>query len=289
MTTTAAPRPIAAHEEGVPAQPADVGRPVRDSLVYLGPVYVAAVVLALAIPGTVENPGPVSGLTALVPALVVGIIRLIARRRHAPANPFPLGMRRLGLRSWPAAIVIPAAAIIASFAAAWAIGVVGFDGLGGYVAGTPFNLVLLTFIFLGEEIGWRSYLLPRLASVMPVRRASVVTGFAQALFHLPLLLLTDVYDGDGSRWIVVPGVVVVLTAAGPLFGWLRVRSASLWPATIAHAAVNTALVEAPVLISDNPDTAAYLTSEGGLFTVVIVMGIAAVILRRANWTPRTAG
>lgn len=264
------------------------GRPLRDSATFLAPVYLIALALALAIPGTVENPGPVSLLSALVPALTVGAIRLIARRRHAQPNPFPLGLRRLGLRYWPVAIVVPAAAICAPFVATWALGIISFDGLGTYVAGAPVNIVILTFIFLGEEIGWRSYLLPRLASVMPVRRASLATGFAQGLFHLPLLLLTPVYDGDGKRWIVVPGALIVLTAAGAMFGWLRTRSTSLWPAVIAHATVNTCFVEAPVLVADNPDLAAHLTSEGGLFMIISTVLVSAIFLARANWTPRSA-
>ena len=259
-------------------------QPWREGGIFLGATYAITLVLALILPGTAENPGPVVLLTALVPASVVGIIRLVARYRHAPSNPHPLGLRHLGLRFWPAAIGVPVVVISASFAAAWAIGVVHFDGLTGYVAEAPFSLVLLTVIVLGEEIGWRSYLLPRLVEVLPARRASVVTGLAQGLYHLPLLLLTTAYNGDGSRWIVVPGFLAVLTSAGVFFGWIRLRSGSLWPVAIAHAAVNTCLVEAPVLMADDPSLAAHLTSEGGLFTVITVVVTAVLVLRRATWT-----
>jgi len=285
MTTTDTLAPTDPAGVGATPPPGEMPGAVRQSLAFLALTYAAGIALALVLPGTVENPGPVSMLTAFLPALMVGLIRLAARRRHGPANPFPIGLRHLGLRSWPAAMAIPALAIGTSFAAAAALGVVRFEGLAGEIGQLPITIVFLSILFLGEEIGWRSYLFPRLATVMPERRAALLSGFLQALFHLPLLLLTPSYDGDGSRWIVVPGVVVVITMAGAVFGWLRIRSGSLWPVTIAHGTVNACLLEAPVLLADDPDLAAYLTSEGGLFTIVTVAIAAAVVLRRARWTP----
>ncbi|MEO6629166.1 MAG: CPBP family intramembrane glutamic endopeptidase [Aquihabitans sp.] len=262
------------------------GRPRREILTYLALTYGLGLTTAVAIPGTKENPGPVSLFALLTPALVVALIRLVARVRHTPANPHPLGLRRAGFRSWPAAVLLPLGAMAASYGLAYMGGVVSFDGLAEFVISSPINIVIMSVLVLGEEIGWRSYLLPRLASVMPVRRASLVTGFCQGLFHLPLLLLTPAYDGDGSRWIVVPGLLCTLTAAGAVFGWLRTRSGSLWPAAIAHATVNTFILETPVLVSENPDLAAYLTGEAGIFTIVGIAVMALLVVRRGSWTQR---
>ncbi|CAN5489646.1 hypothetical protein BH10ACT1_BH10ACT1_03690 [soil metagenome] len=289
MTSAAiAPTSTTTTVGGLPARSAGPpGHPIRESVVYLVPIYVIGIVMALLIPGTYENPGPVAFIALITPAVVVGCIRLMARLRHAPANRYPIGLRRTGLRFWPAAFVISAAVIWTSVALAWAVGVVGFDDLPSYLEVAPINLVLMSVLVLGEEIGWRSYLLPRLGSVMSIRRAAMATGFFQACFHLPLLLLTRSYDGLGSRWLVVPGMMIVVTAAGALFGWLRVRSESLWPAAIAHATVNTCMVEAPTLLDRHGDMTAYLTGEGGLFTAVLTVVAAVIILRRANWTPRS--
>ena len=206
MTTTVVPPPTT--DPGSPGDhlAGDRGRrALRESAPFLVLTYATALLLALALPGTVENPGPVSLLTLLTPAVVVGLLRLRSRRRHGPVNAFPLGLRRSGLRSWPVAVALPLVAIGGSLAAAAALGVVRFDGLLTSVAQAPLDIAVMTVLVLGEEIGWRSYLFPRLATVLPARRAALVTGFAQGLFHLPLLLLTPAYDGDGSRWIVVPG------------------------------------------------------------------------------------
>jgi hypothetical protein len=68
------------------------------------------------------------------------------------------------------------------------------------------------------------FLLSRLCALVPGRRAVVVAGACQAAFHLPLLMLTTTYQSAGSRWIVVPMVMVTLTFAGVWYCWLR-----LWP------------------------------------------------------------
>ena len=39
---------------------------------------------------------------------------------------------------------------------------------------------------------------------MPGRRAAVLTGACDAIFHVPLLILTTTYQYAGSRWIVAP-------------------------------------------------------------------------------------
>ena len=97
----------------------------------------------------------------------------------------------------------------------------------------------MTVVILGEEIGWRGFLLPRVQELTDKRRAAVITGFAHGLFHLPLICIATTYDTGGSRWIVAPAAVVTITAGGVFYAWLRDRSGSIWPVAIAHNSVNT--------------------------------------------------
>src|SRR5215211_1751128 len=116
------------------------------------------------------------------------------------------------------AVLVPMAIIAVSFGLAAGFGVVRFPGLGPGLGGGVLTLAVLTifygFVFLGEEIGWRGFLLFRLAELTSGRRAAVLTGAFHAIFHLPLLLLTTTYQDAGNRWIVVPTVMVALTLAG---------------------------------------------------------------------------
>ena len=136
-------------------------------------------------------------------------------------------------------------------------------------------------MLLGEEIGWRGYLLFRLAEVISGRQAALLTGAFHAIFHLPLLLLTTTYQSAGNRWIVVPMVMVTLTLAGVWYGWLRLWSGSIWPVSLSHSAFNN-LMEgvAGVAIATSPATMAYVTTETGAATMIIMVLIAGYLLTR---------
>ena len=92
---------------------------------------------------------------------------------------------------------------------------------------------------VGEEIGWRGYLLPRMQQLTSKRRAAVLTGFVHGCFHLPLILLATTYNTEGSRWVAAPVAVAVITAGGVFYAWIWDRAKTVWPVAIAHNAVNT--------------------------------------------------
>jgi uncharacterized protein len=134
-------------------------------------------------------------------------------------------------------------------------------------------------VLLGEEIGWRGFLLLRFGEVMSGRRAVLATGACHAAFHLPLLTLTTTYQAAGSRWIVVPMVMVTLTLAGVWYGWLRLWSGSIWPVSLSHSAFNNVgEVTAGLAITTSPVAMAYTTTETGVVTLLIVLVTAVYLL-----------
>ncbi|MFF4417306.1 CPBP family intramembrane glutamic endopeptidase [Streptosporangium sp. NPDC001559] len=88
---------------------------------------------------------------------------------------------------------------------------------------------------LGEEWGWRGWLLPRL---MPLGtwRAILVSGVIWGAWHAPLTLRGYNYPELGV-W-AAPFFVVFCVAFGALLGWLRLRSGSVWPAAVGHGSLN---------------------------------------------------
>ena len=183
------------------------------------------------------------------------------------------------------AVLGPAAIIAVSFGVAAAFGVVRFSGLPPGFGRGVFNLtvtiIIFAVVFLGEEIGWRGYVLFRLAELTSGRRAAVITGAFHAIYHLPLLLLTTTYQNEGRRWIVVPMVMVTLTLAGVWYGWLRLWSGSIWPVSLAHSAFNNLMAAAAGLaIATSPATLAYVTTETGVVTMIIMVLVAGYLLTR---------
>jgi len=101
-----------------------------------------------------------------------------------------------------------------------------------FTFGIPFNMI---FTF-GEEFGWRGYLLLRLAPLGGIPSA-IITGIVWGLWHAPLIILYG-YNYPGHPLLGVGMMVVFTVALGMIFAWLRFRSGSIWPSTLAHAAIN---------------------------------------------------
>ena len=100
-----------------------------------------------------------------------------------------------------------------------------------------------------------------------------------AIFHLPLLLLTTTYQSAGQRWIIVPMVMITLTLAGVWYGWLRLSSGSIWPVCLSHSAFNNVMESlAGVAIVSSAATMAYVTTETGIVTMLIMVLVAGFLL-----------
>lgn len=104
------------------------------------------------------------------------------------------------------------------------------------------NVVIGAFInlipALGEELGWRGWLLPKLMPLGAVP-AIVVSGVIWGLWHSPLVLLGYNYP-TAPGWLGVLCMIAMCILVGAIFGWLRLRSESVWPAALAHGSFNAA-------------------------------------------------
>jgi uncharacterized protein len=262
--------------------PPRTDRPMRQVVVYLGITYGIALAIALALP----RAGIAPLISIAVPVIAVALTTaFVVPRDRRRAVWGAVGFHPRRGRGLLVAVLVPAVIIAASFGVAAAFGVVRFPGLGPGLGMAVLNLAVTTIIFavvfLGEEIGWRGYLLFRLAEITSGRRAAVLTGVFHAIFHLPLLVLTTTYQSEGNRWIVVPTVMVTLTLAGVWYGWLRLWSGSIWPVSLSHSAFNNLMeTVAGVAIATSPATMAYVTTETGVATMIIMVVVAGYLLTR---------
>jgi membrane protease YdiL (CAAX protease family) len=90
---------------------------------------------------------------------------------------------------------------------------------------------------LGEEIGWRGFLVPELAKQMSYAKLSLVSGMVWAAWHSPLVLFSD-YNGGTNRWYALLCSSVTCVSVSFILAWLRLKSNSLWPAALFHASHN---------------------------------------------------
>ena len=96
--------------------------------------------------------------------------------------------------------------------------------VGTVVASFSFN----AFAALGEEVGWRGYLVPALLPLGRVR-AMVLVGVIWAGWHAPIILLGYDYDGEPrlTAMLLLAGFCILF---GTLLAWLRIQPLKVpWP------------------------------------------------------------
>lgn len=103
------------------------------------------------------------------------------------------------------------------------------------VAVIPLASVFNALPAFAEEAGWRGWLLPALRP-LGTWPALLLSGAIWGLWHSPIILLGQNFD-EPNIW----GVLLMTggcIAWGVLFGWLRLRTGSIWPAVIGHGSLN---------------------------------------------------
>ncbi len=126
---------------------------------------------------------------------------------------------------------------------------------------------------LGEEIGWRGLLVPELLKMTSFRNTALISGLIWALWHFPLIIFAD-YRAAGTPVAFQLGCFAVMVISSSfLYAWIRMRSQSVWPAMLLHAAHN--LLVQSVLDQATQDRGGvfYLTSEFGLGVGLCTVGL----------------
>lgn len=146
------------------------------------------------------------------------------------------------------------------------------------------NVIATCVWALGEELGWRGFLFPRLYQRFGFHGACLISGAIWAAWHFPGLLWAD-YNVGTNPFFAMSCFTVGVIAMAYLMGYLRLRSGSIWPCVLIHASHNTFVqgiydqLTAPVGMSK------YITSEFGAGLALSIV-IAAVIVvstdRQAN-------
>ena len=89
---------------------------------------------------------------------------------------------------------------------------------------------------VGEEVGWRGFLLPKMISG-GIKNPYLFSGLVWASWHLPLIAFGGFYQADNALLMaLIYGVGII--AMSYVFSELRVRSGSVWVVAIVHAAHN---------------------------------------------------
>jgi len=141
---------------------------------------------------------------------------------------------------------------------------------------------------LGEEIGWRGFLLPRLTHQFGFTVGCLFSGLVWALWHYPALLWADYNSGTDKRYALTCFTLMV-TANAFLMGWLRLKSGSLWPCAILHASHNLIIQSILDQLTTQSGVALYVTTEFGAGLVLTTGAVAFSFWRRRGEFQKLSG
>jgi membrane protease YdiL (CAAX protease family) len=152
----------------------------------------------------------------------------------------------------------------------------------GYVVLTA-TVVMLQALSsaLGEEIGWRGFLAPRVVAKTGFTAGVIIVGLIWTLWHFPLILLGN-YNQGTPMYVTLPCFTVLVVGVCTISTWLRLKSGSVWPSAILHGSHNLFIqaVFTP-LTGEKGKITAYAVGEFGFF-VPAVIAIVAIYF----WTRR---
>lgn len=162
-------------------------------------------------------------------------------------------------------------------------------------ANIPANLFLPLFLILqgiigilpgmaaalGEEIGWRGFLLPELRTYTnSYTKIALTSGIIWAVWHYPLLIFGN-YNAGAPSWYSLITFTIGVISLSFVITWFRMKSNSLWTAAILHASHNLFIQAFFEPITIQNDHTKYYTGEFGLVIPILIFMLAAYF-----WTKR---
>jgi uncharacterized protein len=117
---------------------------------------------------------------------------------------------------------------------------------------------------LGEEIGWRGFLVPTLFKVVSFRKTAILSGLIWAIWHYPVIISGNYSNGTPLPYRIVCFTLLLIFISFPL-AWLRLKSGSLWTGMIFHASHNLFILDLWNPLTQDTGFTRYMSSEFGIF------------------------
>ena len=98
-----------------------------------------------------------------------------------------------------------------------------------------------TFAALGEEVGWRGFLYPRLKERFGAAKGRLLGGLLWGVWHWPVMIFAGYNYGTAYWGAPVLGPLlfcVVCIAIGTIIDYLYEKTACIWIPALAHGAFN---------------------------------------------------
>jgi uncharacterized protein len=141
---------------------------------------------------------------------------------------------------------------------------------------------------LGEEIGWRGFLVPELSRTTTFTVTSLISGVVWSLWHYPILIFSD-YNSGTPTWYGLTCFTVMVIAGSFIFAWLRLKSGSLWTGAILHGSHNLYIQGIFTPLTRNTGKTAWYIDEFGIVLPLVVIVFAGYFWSKRRELPQVSG
>lgn len=135
---------------------------------------------------------------------------------------------------------------------------------------------------LGEEIGWRGFLIWEMRKVMSFGTLGIMSGLIWSVWHWPGILLTDYNAGTGNLSLQMLLFTLSIAPAGVYYAYFTFKTNSLWPAVILHASHNLFIQQVFTPLTIIGDSTHFYVDEFGILLPITSCIVAIYFWRRGK-------
>ena len=126
---------------------------------------------------------------------------------------------------------------------------------------------------LGEEIGWRGFLVPEMSKTFSFTATALISGVVWSLWHYPGLIFADYNAGTDTLYAMACFTTMVV-AISFVFAWMRLKSGSLWTGALLHASHNLYVQTIFTPLTRDTGKTAWFIDEFGLMLPLVTIAFA---------------
>ena len=134
---------------------------------------------------------------------------------------------------------------------------------------------------IGEEIGWRGFLVPELFKSYSFTKTSLIVSGIWAIYHFPGIIYGN-YNSGVENWYVLIFFTLQIIGLSFITTWLRLKSGSMWPAIILHASHNLFIQRVFDGLTKDFGITKYITTDFGAGLAVFYIIIALLIWKNRH-------
>jgi membrane protease YdiL (CAAX protease family) len=147
-----------------------------------------------------------------------------------------------------------------------------------------YGLIRSTASALGEEIGWRGFLVPELSRTTSFTATALISGIVWSVWHYPELIYGG-YNAGTPTWYGLTCFTVMVVAISFVFAWMRLKSGSVWTAAILHGSHNLYIQALFTPFTRDTGKTAWYIDEFGAVLPLVAIGFAIYFWSKRNELP----